>query len=286
LYRVIHTRFNRQNSPLCLLAKSLTCTVLNLQETLSKLNPISLQEIEGAKLMNRLDQKFLIRRNWIPSLLEDCKDFYRVLEVEGLRKSAYQNRFIETPAYASLNAHTRGRKIRFKARIRQYASNSKSFLEVKEKTVQGLTLKSRLEREVNESNGAALTEREAEFLRLNYGYSGPELTHITCGFNRITLVSNEREERITLDTDILFKSETSQEGLGELAIMEVKQAEINRFSPFLHALEAYRFEHTPLGRRTSMSKYVVGTLLLNPNLAARTYRSTLKQIERLRKTLH
>ena len=125
LYRVIDTRFNRQNSPLCLLAKSLTCTVLNLQETLSKLNPISLQEIEGAKLMNRLDQKFLIRRNWIPSLLEDCKDFYRVLEVEGLRKSAYQNRFIETPAYASLNAHTRGRKIRFKARIRQYASNSK-----------------------------------------------------------------------------------------------------------------------------------------------------------------
>jgi len=259
---------------------------VNLQASLSNLSPIYLNEIEGAELMNRLDQKYLIRRDWIPRLIDECKAHYRVLEVEGLRQSAYINRFIETPEYSSLHAHTRGRNIRFKARIRQYASNSRAFMEVKEKTIHGQTLKSRIEREGALSSNGALTEDEIEFLRLNYGYAGPQLTQTTCGFNRITLVSNEREERITLDTDILFESDSNQDGLGDLAIVEIKQARINRFSPFLIALEAFRFEHTPLGRQTSLSKYVVGTLLLNPNLPTRTYRSVIKRIRKLREQIN
>ena len=120
---------------------------MNLETALTSLAPISLSEIEGAELMSRLDQKYLIHRDWVPQLVDAVKDAYRILEVDGARQTEYRNRFIETASQSSLNEHTRGRNIRFKARIRQYGSNLRSFLEVKEKTVHGRTVKARIERD-------------------------------------------------------------------------------------------------------------------------------------------
>jgi hypothetical protein len=102
-------------------------------------------------------------------------------------------------------------------------------------------------------------------------------------FNRMTLVSTALNERITIDTDLVFFGEKKEERLGSLAIMEVKQERINRFSPLLIALRAFRFSTPPLARRTSLSKYIVGTLLLNRNLEPKSYRRAMKRIEHLKK---
>jgi len=235
--------------------------------------------------MNRLDQKFLIHQDWIPALLKNCEDFYHILEVEGQRVSGYSNRFIETEGLDSFHEHARGRNIRFKARIRQYDSNRRSFLEVKEKTVHGRTEKARIERSENAGITEHLTETERQFLDRHYRYEGAQLTDVTCRFNRLTLVAKSLDERITLDTDIVFASGSKTARLTDLAIMEVKQEVINRSTPILKALKSFRFEQTPLGRRTSMSKYVVGMLLLNPNLPPRTYRSVMNRIKRLKDPL-
>jgi hypothetical protein len=259
---------------------------LNLETALASLPPISLSEIEGAELMSRLDQKYLIHRDWVPQLVDAVKDAYRILEVDGARQTEYRNRFIETASQSSLNEHTRGRNIRFKARIRQYGSNLRSFLEVKEKTVHGRTVKARIERDAASGIERDLTPEESQFLSSHYKYGDPELSEVTCHFNRFTLVSNDQAERITIDSDIVFRSSNKEEGLGDLCIMEVKQERINRNSPLLQALEHFKFEYTPLGRRTSMSKYVVGMLLLNPNLPPRTYRSVMKRVRRMRENLH
>lgn len=263
-----------------------TFTTLNLETALASLTPISLSEIEGAELMSRLDQKYLIHRDWVPQLVHEVKDAYQVLEVDGARQTLYHNRFIETASKSSLHEHTRGRNIRFKARIRQYGSNLRSFLEVKEKTVHGRTVKARIERDAASGIERDLTPEESQFLNSHYKYGDPELSEVTCHFNRITLVSNDQTERITIDSDIVFRSGSNLEGLGDLCIMEVKQERINRNSPSLKALEQFKFEYTPLGRRTSMSKYVVGMLLLNPNLPPRTYRSVMKRVRRMRENLH
>jgi len=92
-------------------------------------------------------------------------------------------------------------------------------------------------------------------------------------------------ERITIDTDLTFYQGNESEGLGALAIMEVKQERINRFSPMLQALRAFRFSTPPLGRKTSLSKYIVGTLLLNRNLEPRSYRSAMKRIKLLKQEI-
>ena len=270
----------------CIRTVFCTFPVLNLQTALTSLAPISLTEIEGAELMSRLDQKYLIHREWVPQLIGAIKDEYRILEVDGARQTEYRNRFIETACQSSLHEHTRGRNIRFKARIRQYGSNMRSFLEVKEKTVHGRTIKARIERDATAGIERPLTPEESKFLSSLYKYRDPELSEVTCNFNRFTLVSNDQAERITVDTDIVFRSGDKEESLGELCIMEIKQERINRNSTLLQALERFKFENTPLGRRTSMSKYVVGMLLLNPNLPPRTYRSVMKRLRRMRENLH
>ncbi len=270
----------------CISTVFCTFPVLNLQTALTSLAPISLTEIEGAELMSRLDQKYLIHREWVPQLVGAIKDEYRILEVDGARQTEYRNRFIETASQSSLHEHTRGRNIRFKARIRQYGSNLRSFLEVKEKTVHGRTIKARIERDATAGIERPLTPEESKFLISHYKYGDPKLSEVTCNFNRFTLVSNDQAERITVDTDVVFRSGKKEESLGELCIMEIKQERINRNSPLLQALERFKFEYTPLGRRTSMSKYVVGMLLLNPNLPPRTYRSVMKRLRRMRENLH
>ena len=256
--------------------------VLNLLSTLSKLNPILLHQVDGAELMSRLDQKFLIRSSWIPDLLLECQEDYKILEVEGERITTYLNQFIENDAMDALEEHIRGRKIRSKARIRKYESNKKRFIEIKQKTVKGKTIKYRLERAMDAAWNAPLNEVEQTFLSDHFAYAGARLTELQCEYDRLTLVSNEREERITIDTRIQFHLGKVTDGLGNLAIMEVKQLKIDRFSPMLVALKKFRFSTPPLGRQIRLSKFVVGTLLLNPNLPARTYRATLMQIDKLR----
>lgn len=255
---------------------------MNLQSTLSQLNPILLSQMEGAELMSRLDQKFLIRTSWISELLLECREDYNILEVEGERMTTYQNQFIETPALDALQEHIRGRKIRSKARIRKYESNKKRFLEIKRKTVHGKTLKHRLERDIEIPWNAPLDGAELGFLSEHFPYTNARLTELRCEYDRLTLVSTEREERITIDTRIQFQLGDATDGLGNLAIMEVKQLKIDRFSPMLLALKKFRFSTPPLGREIRLSKFVVGTLLLNPNLPPRTYRATMMQIDKLR----
>lgn len=255
---------------------------MTLQENINRLEPIGLNEIGDADLMNRLDQKYLILKDWIPELLRRCEEDYQILEVAGDRVTTYSNHFIDTPDLESFNQHVRGRKSRYKARIRSYGSNGLSFLEVKRKTVHGRTVKARISRSKESAWNAPLTDTEIRFLNEHYGYSEGHMLQMRSTFNRLTLVSTALKERITIDTDLTFFQENETEGLGSIAIMEVKQERINRFSPILLALRSFRFSTPPLGRKTSLSKYIVGTLLLNRNLESRVYRSAMKRIEHLK----
>lgn len=261
---------------------SVNFTTLNLSETLAKLSPIGLDAMDGAELMNRLDQKFLIEADWIPTLLLDCQDEYQILEVEGERITAYENQFVETPALDSFENHVRGRKNRFKARVRKYGSNGITFLEIKHKTVHGKTLKERVLRSKEEPWNAPLTNQETSFLNDRYPYPDGNLTNISNSFNRCTLVSTTRKERVTIDSQILFQSGEKQERLNGLAILEVKQSKIDRLSPIHKALKKYAGFPPPLGRQSSMSKYIIGMLLLNRELPPRTYRSIFRSIKRLK----
>jgi hypothetical protein len=254
---------------------------LNLSETLDNLVPIGLDAMEGAELMNRLDQKFLVLSEWVPKLIEECRGAYSILEVNESRITKYENQFIETPIRDSFENHVRGRKNRFKARIRRYGSNGISFLEIKHKTVHGRTIKNRILRSNHQDWNAPLSPDEEVFLNNHYRYPNGELTSVQCSFERCTLVSTARQERVTIDSNITFRSVDSEASLEGFSILEVKQGRIDRLSPIHLALKKFSGFPPPLGRSTSLSKYIIGMLFLNPKLQRRTYRSVMRSLDGL-----
>ncbi|MFN2202226.1 MAG: VTC domain-containing protein, partial [Caldilineaceae bacterium] len=75
-------------------------------------------------------------------------------------------------------------------------------------------------------------------------------------YRRITLVSKETPERVTLDIDLAFLWQTQQAALPGIVIAEVKRPVHGERSPFV---ELMRSKHI---HRSSFSKYCMGVNLL------------------------
>lgn len=255
---------------------------LDLQTVLTAAQPILLEEVEGAELLSRLDSKFVVHEDWLPELIARvlAQGEHRVLEVNGERQTTYDNCFFDTAARASFNDHVRGRNNRFKARIRRYRSNDVAFLEVKHKTVHGRTEKVRWMRSKEAAWDAPLTESERLKFAGAFPFAADADAVMWSEFDRLTLVAPDRAERFTVDTRLTFRTAQGVvQDLGSCAIIEIKQARIDRRSPLFNALDDYRGQHPPLGRSTRISKYVVGTALTQPELPLRTYRPIVRQLQ-------
>ncbi len=279
---------------------SLGCSIfpaLNLLESLSTLRPIGLEEVAGAALLDRLDHKLIVSERWLPEILAYChategeKDGgYRILEVNGQRQSRYDNVFYDSPDFHAFNDHVRGRKVRHKARIRSYGSNGQTFVEVKRKTVHGRTVKDRIVRRSDAAWDAPLTAQESEFMRLHFPYADRSGAVMRSKFNRFTLVHSARGERITVDTDLVYgrpehaiddpEAAPMLRRVSGIAVMEIKQVRIDRQSPIYRIVDHFLGAHPPLGRPTRLSKYILGTGLMHPQLPLRTYLPVFRDIQR------
>src|ERR1051326_3393647 len=100
-------------------------------DLIGEFEPISLKEMDNVKLMNRTDTKFLFNIKYLPEILDEVKDHYRILEVEGKRLSRYETLYYDTEEFEMYKAHHQGRLNRFKIRHRTYVESSLGFLEVK-----------------------------------------------------------------------------------------------------------------------------------------------------------
>jgi len=257
---------------------------LNLPERLSLLASIGLSELEGAELMNRRDTKFPVMNSWIPGVLEACAPSHRVLEVAGVRAAAYRNLFFDTSDRRCWTDHVRGRGRRFKVRIRNYGEGGSTFLEIKRKTAAGRTEKERWLRQADAPWDAALTPEERALLADRLPETGLWSPSLRCDFTRATLVSPARGERITVDVDLRFSDARRDDAGGAargLAILEIKQQRVDRHSPAHLALDRHLGAPVPLGRPTSLSKYILGLGLRAPGLHPRTYRPVLRQLHAL-----
>ena len=257
---------------------------LNLPDCLGRLEAIGLTDLQGAELMNRRDTKFPVMNSWIPGVVDACAPTHRVLEVSGIRAASYRTLFYDTPDRRCWTDHVRGRGRRFKVRIRNYGEGGATFLEIKHKTPAGATLKERWLRAADQPWDARLSSEEEEVLQTKLPGVGPWSPSLRCDFTRATLVSTARGERITLDVDLRFadvRTGDAGAGAGGLAILEIKQSRVDRNSPAHRALDTHLGAPVPLGRPTSISKYILGLGLRAPGLHPRTYRPVLRQLHAL-----
>ena len=106
--------------------------------------PVTLAEMDGVRLMNRTDTKYVTEESVLAAVLADARAAgYRVLEVDGERICAYDSLYFDTAALGMFLDHHNRRVPRRKVRTRVYVSSGTAFLEIKRKRNNGRTKKKR-----------------------------------------------------------------------------------------------------------------------------------------------
>ena len=243
---------------------------------LSQLEPISLDQMSGIKLMNRTDTKFVTNKHKLVQLLELAQGKYYSQQIDENRIANYRTVYWDTPEHRFFLEHHNGRAPRQKIRVRTYLDSDLTFLEVKTKNNHGRTKKKRIT--VPDHDRALLVEAGGS--EFTCGLTGVTLDDIfptvQNRFQRITLVNKGKTERLTIDFNVQFHNfETEHDAdTGELVIIELKR-DGNVYSPVLDILRRLRIK--PSG----FSKYCIGSVMTNESLKSNLFKPKLVYVHKL-----
>ena len=246
-----------------------------LRALVDQLQPITLEEMSGIKLMNRTDTKFVTNKHKLARLLEMAQGQYYAQLTNDSRIAEYITTYWDTDDLNYYFEHHNGRAPRQKVRVRTYVGSDLTFLEVKTKNNHGRTKKKRIE---VPSQEVAEVKAEADEFLMQRTHRTLDDIHPTVQnhFHRITLVNMAKTERLTIDFDVLFHNfETNDEtGTGELVIIELKR-DGNVYSPILDMLRQLRIK--PSG----FSKYCIGSVMTNQDLKHNMFKEKMVWIDKL-----
>ena len=221
--------------------------ILNQYET------VSLEDLnERASLQNRIDKKFVLPFATLTKILQECKNEYYVLKVDGNCIFDYTNLYYDTPGLKYYHQHHSGRANRYKIRARSYKNNGSQYIEVKQKKSNGKTVKHRFVAEnIEDASG---------FLNQFSDLKANELIHtLKNKFKRITLLHKHKIEKITIDLNLNFESDANFVNYDNILIVEVK-TESRRDIDFCKMMKSYSV------REGALSKYCLGLISLNNNI--------------------
>lgn len=239
---------------------------------------ISLSEMDGIRLMNRIDTKYLTSLSRLGGLLEEALDCgYRVFEQNGVRIQDYDSVYFDTPALKSYTEHRRGKLVRQKIRTRRYSTSGMCFLEIKNKNNHSRTRKKRIELPEGAYPYYACDDRAAAWLGQRCMYGADSLgASLGTAFKRITLVNRERTERLTIDIDVRFRNFRTgvEAGMGSAVIIELKQD--GRSSSLMGGI---LLRHRILPCR--ISKYCVGITATTPGIRAGRFKEKVRLIDKI-----
>ena len=243
-----------------------------ISNVLSSFHPVQLGDIAGAKLMDRVDTKFVFHKNELPELLKSLKEHYDVLEINGKRKMRYESLYLDGSGLPFYLDHHNRRDHRFKVRYRKYSDSGTTFLEIKEKR-KGRTRKTRIEVDDFENNlGPRAIGFVHQFIpRISLK---PVLWNT---YHRITLVKQSTQERATIDIGLTYHSGDKNKKFANLVIAELKQERIDRKSAFYQLMKLKQI------RPFQVSKYCVGMVTMRglDNIKYNRFKKKVKTINRI-----
>lgn len=242
-----------------------------ISDILKNFNSIDLENIEkNYNYLNRIDFKYLININNLPSLLIELQNKYKILEINNTRVFTYENIYFDTPDLKMYLAHHNGKTLRHKIRIRNYVESSLKYLEIKQKMYNSRCLKHRLK--LNDLNNDDIIKN---FIEIHSPFKKDELNvSLTNKFKRITLVNEEFFHRLTIDFNLIFKND-SLEYLPYIAILEIKIPK--RSTSFNKEL----FKKFSL-KQCNFSKYCIGKALTTINIKKNNFKEILYSINRIK----
>ncbi|MCR5326001.1 MAG: polyphosphate polymerase domain-containing protein [Bacteroidales bacterium] len=239
--------------------------------------PVSLQEMDSVKLMNRIDSKFLTDESTLAGILLDARALgYRALETEGSKIAAYDTLYFDTPGLKMFLDHHNRRLVRQKVRTRVYVGSGLTFLEIKRKNNHGRTRKKRMEIPAGEFKDFKADAEACGFLMARSEYSADGITpSLETLFRRITLVNPAMTERITIDSSVAFRNCRTglDASLLQGVIIELKQ-DGRTESDMRRILLSHRVK--PI----RVSKYCIGITLTDPDVKSNRFKLKVRKIEK------
>ena len=252
-----------------------------LCKALEALEPITLEEMDSIKLMNRIDTKFLTDEQELIGFLADAAAAgYRVLVTQGMRISPYNSVYYDTPGLKMFIDHRNRHLVRQKVRTRVYENSGDTFLEIKRKNNRGRTKKKRMTIPGEELMDFRADTAATIFLEQKSAFTADMLSPVlSTRFRRITLVNPSLTERLTIDTHLEFHNfRTGKESaLKDAVIIELKQ----------DGREESRTKKLLLARRIKpvrVSKYCVAVTLTAPAARAGRFKMKIRKIEKVIKS--
>ncbi|MDE0967505.1 MAG: polyphosphate polymerase domain-containing protein [Flavobacteriaceae bacterium] len=239
---------------------------------LSSFDKISLDEMNGVSLMKRVDTKFILAETQLLKVLAKLQKDYRVLEIDNERLMQYSTLYFDTQNKKCFKEHHNGKLNRYKIRMRKYLVSDICFLEVKKKNNLGVTNKTRKQIKDFET---ILSSDSKEFIynsQINDSLLEPALYN---NFNRITLVNKNHPERVTIDTNLSFKSADKEKIFDNLVVIEIKQ-EGKRLNTLINkALKLMSI------LPTNFSKYCLGITNTFDNIKSNRFKEINLKINKL-----
>lgn len=249
-----------------------------LETLLSTFDSYQLTDLNNANLMSRVDVKFVLPIAFLPELLAQVKNDYRILDINGKRIARYYNQYFDTNEMNLYQDHHNGKLNRFKVRTRTYLDTNTKFLEVKFKNNQKRTIKSRIK-----LSGSAENQTQCStFIREKMAANFSDLTiSQQSGYQRIALANESAAERLTLDFNLWYQlnDNDSPVKLPGFFIAELKQNKRSKRSPF------YQLMSKNTCFPASFSKYCIGcALLYGQQLKSNQFKPMLSKIKKLNLT--
>jgi len=251
-----------------------------LTDLLNNMQAINLNEMDHVKLMRRRDTKYVIPTIKLPSILNDIKNQYRILEIDKKRIHPYQTLYYDTPMFSMYQAHHNHRLNRYKIRERKYLTSDDTFLEIKFKNNKGETQKKRIKYSFKKTMRDDV--RSSAFLYLNSPYSRDEIEPaLENSFHRITLVNKVKPERVTIDLGLMFSKSKEEDSLEvpNLVVIEIKRDLDAGNSEIVDVLQERRL------KSQGFSKYCMGTALVNKTVRTNLFKAKMRRIGKFEKNM-
>jgi hypothetical protein len=243
-----------------------------IEHVLTPFERLGLNDFGDGRFAERRDRKFPCHINKVAGIIKGLEDHYDMITPNDDSISAIGTLYFDTPEYDFFQDHHRGKGNRLKVRFRKYPDTKTSFLEVKKKSIKGLTLK---ERVLSPFESNEIDKEMRVFLEENGIKSSSQLEAVLeVNYRRFSFISKDRAERFSIDFEVEFNNSNGQGNFGNLAIVEVKQ-------PFLETtpiIKKLRENHI---REASLSKYCLSLTTLIPELKSNRFKPALRSLQAL-----